>query len=708
MSLSIVKRPQGNINSSMSAIGTYTNGSTTITNVSHGLSTGNFIYITNNQAVGFWYVTIFGADTFTISEYSGATNYSFIGSGTFTYYASVSTHGWNAVHLPIVYKLTSSIWPTNSVDTARTVSSYANDNGYVKLTLSGAIKSDVTELEFVKVTYVGGITAIYQIIAWYSTSIVTINLAYVLGITFSTVQYYYNNYHARIRVYSGIQSGHIYALQKPIELITEQKIIPDSNSVITFNIAEFIKQKLDILKNDLLKGTLQNNIDAWTQFYITYAEGYDYSQGGYTLLDFVGSYTDDSSNFIGYAINADLPFKNTYSGFMSDYIFGSSSVLAKFLTTSQYPEITEDEYFDISLIVDSTYSDIALVQELYSNSILQQTIYNSLTTTNNYGIYRFPLTKLSSEDTQKIYLLKSKLTLSAPSAWADDFGSWDTKDSVSFSKTGIINGIGQIAVSHIPFIVNAGTRIQIDIALIISSFSSSSGFGYFDLSFYLADGSNNIISQTRTYSTGNGQYNSNYSGIAISEVIIPDITSARLVIRLAKQDAAASLVAITLQTFTVGYNDRISETKTLTINSECSPFIIYNICWLNNLGGFEWKCFRSSSDLGVNIESTKTVNKNIFQNWPNSFGEGADTIKQETSRNTRQTITLRAENQTSDQIQDLFRIKTSPLVQIVNSANDKRTIIPDSGSFVYYKQRDKLFNFEFTAEFTDNLPSQAL
>lgn len=574
MSLSVVKRPEGHfLNSTdfvnpISSIGTYTNGSSIISvNATDyaTFSTGDFIYITNNQAVGFWYITKVAAGQINIREYSGASVYTFLGSGTFTFNFCFGTCRWNAVHLPIIYKLQSTLWPTNSVDTSRTVSSYANDNGYVKLTLSGALKSDVTELEFVKVTYPDGTSSIYQIIAWYSTSIVTINLVYIGGITFTSVQYYYNNYHARIRVYAGIQSGHIFQSQKPFALITEQKIVPDSTGIITFNINEFVKQKIDILKNDLLKGTLPNNLDAWCEFYITYAEGYDYSVGGYTLLDYVGSYSDDSGNFIGAAINADLPFKNTYSGLMNEYI--GFTFYSKFLTPSIYGEITPGYYFDISFIIEIfNTSWVYLCQDLYLNGVFQRTVKNPIgTVINNWGVFRISIGQVGNEDQQIIYI-------------SDD-----------------------------------GTH-----------------------------------------------------------------TAQR------------------------------TESKTIYINNSCSEFTNYNVGYLVYPGGFDWKVFQSSSDLGVSIEGTKTVNKNIFQNWPNSFGEGADTIKQETARNSRQTITLRAENLTEDQIKDLYRIRTSPLVQIVNSANDRRTIIPEASSFVYLKQREKSFSIEFTAQFTDNLPSQAL
>ncbi len=560
MALSVIKRPQGFINSSTGVTGTYTNGSSVITKTGHGLITGKTIFISENQATGFWYVTPLTADTFNIREYAGATVYTFVGSGTFTYYPAVDVgHGWNCLHLPIVYKLQSTLWPSNSVDTARTVSSYANDLGYVKLTLSGDIKSDVTELEFVKVTFTGGTTAVYQILTWYSNSIVTINLPYVGGLTFVSVQYYYSDYHAKIRIYAGLASGHFFGGQKPYEEITEIKAVPDSDGIITVNINEMLKEKVEILKNDLLKGTLQNNLDAFCQFYIEYAEAYSYSAGGYTLLDYVGTYTTDT--FTGYAVNASLPFKNTYSGYLSDYVYGSGEPL-KFLTPSLEP-VLFGNFFDISFI-NQIGARLRMKIERYRNGAITLLTFENL---NDYGvgIYRFPVTIAGDED-------RIDLTIQ----W-DDYSGWVT----------------------------------------------------------------------------------------------------------------------------------ISETKTIAVDTSCS-FAYLDFGWLNHLGGVDYWRFQTLYEQGVDILSTRQSTKNIFPTWPRSFGPDADTIKHETSRESAQTLRVRAENLTEGQVADLFRIKTSPLVQIINSRTDRRTVILDTGSFTYLKKGDKQYSVEFTCMYTDTNPSQSL
>ena len=223
---------------------------------------------------------------------------------------SVNTRpsGWNAVHLPIIYKLASTSWPTNTVDTARTVLTFTNDNGYTKLTLSGSIKSGVQELEFVKLT-VNGTASVYQIYHVFSESQITIDLEYNGGNTFGTCQYYYNNYHAVIRVYAGLRAGHIYDSTKPTALLTTIKAVPDSTGIATVNINEILKSDIDVLGNDLSQASLPNDIKAFTEFYIDYAESYDISLDGYTLSTNTTSFTSDSANY-AIAVNSKLPFKN--------------------------------------------------------------------------------------------------------------------------------------------------------------------------------------------------------------------------------------------------------------------------------------------------------------------------------------------------------------------------------------------------------------
>lgn len=223
--------------------------------------------------------------------------------------------GYNCVHLPIVYELSTTNFPTNSVDTSRTVSSFTDDNGYCNLNLSGDIKAtgSANELEYVKVVYSGG-TEIFQIITWYSDTDITIDLEYDAGLTFTSVQYYYANYHGVFKVYAGLRGGHTLNAQKPYRLLTTVKAVPDASNNIRLNINEILKSDIDILE----EGTNENDITQFTEFYIEYAEAYDYSPDGYTLQTFTSSYTSDSADY-AIATNSKLPFRNGNGGSMSLY-----------------------------------------------------------------------------------------------------------------------------------------------------------------------------------------------------------------------------------------------------------------------------------------------------------------------------------------------------------------------------------------------------
>jgi len=573
MPLSIVKRPIGSINSTSSNTATYTNNSSVITRNSHGLITGAIIYISSGQYIGFWYVTPLTANTFNIREYAGSTVKTFVGFGTFNYFASVNNagHNWSSVHLPIIYKLQSNLWPINTVDTIGFFPTIANDNGYCRVTYSVNLKGNINELEYVKVLFNDGVTTgIYQIIKVYTNQSFTINAPIGITSAFITTQYYYNNYHARIRIYAGLASSHFFNTVKPSTLMAELRIVPDANGIVTANINEIIKSKIEVIKNDLTKGTLQNNLDAFCQFYITYAEAYDYASTGYTILDYISSYSDDSNPalpdkpFFGVAVNADLPFKNTHQGFMSDYVYGSSATKLKFLTPSLYPVLNVGQFFDVSFI-NQIGARLRMKREAYKNGQVVNLFFDDI---NDYGIgiYRY-------EVAQSVYL-----------------------------------------------------EDRIDLTLQWNDYS-----GYID----------------------------------------------------------------------------ISEVKTIAVNSDCYTNII-NLSWLNTLGGFDYWAFKANADYGVSIEGSTQKTNNIYSNWPLSFGAGADSINVETSRTSRQTITVRAENLTKDQVNDLFRIRLSPLLQIVTSRTDRRTVIADKGSFTYYKQREKLFNMSFTISFTDTLPAQSL
>jgi len=130
------------------------------------------------------------------------------------------------------------------------------------------------------------------------------------------------------------------------------------------------------------------------------------------------------------------------------------------------------------------------------------------------------------------------------------------------------------------------------------------------------------------------------------------------------------------------------------------------LTWLNYLGGFEYFFFTTKKEFQIEIQSTGTSRNNILPNWPNSYGTNADTINKQTFREAGKKIVVITQHLTLNQLDALKYIKTSPVVQIVESRVDRRTVIVDTDSFKIYDERDKLFTLQFTLTYTDNIPSQ--
>lgn len=132
------------------------------------------------------------------------------------------------------------------------------------------------------------------------------------------------------------------------------------------------------------------------------------------------------------------------------------------------------------------------------------------------------------------------------------------------------------------------------------------------------------------------------------------------------------------------------------------------LTWLNYLGGFEYFIFTAKKDYGTNIEETGEQEKNIFNEWPKSYGSFADTVTRETFRRSRDFITVRSQHLTRNQINAIEFIKKSPLVQIVNSRVDRLTVLVDTDSFIKYSEVDNLFSIQFTIRMTNENPSQRI
>lgn len=355
------------------------------------MSDGNYVYIESDISNynGFWYVDVIDSTTFKIKPSATEALVRYVGNTYITYYIdpTILTSSWNCVHLPILYKFSTNLWPTNQVDTVRTVSSFSDDSGYTNLNLSGSLGT-FEELQFVKIYGTSDLDGVYQILDKYSTSDVTIALTYLSTneLVGGSVQLYYSDYSVVINVYAGLNEEHECEYQKQYRLISTLNLKPDENNELTFSINKLLQSDINISNNTQL-ATLPNNIDAFTQFYIEYGESYTLSNA-YSLYTYETAMTSDKASFQGFAMNSILPFKNINAGVMSDYTLQDE--YGKFLTDFTIPVyFSSQPYQDISFIYPSI-DPLFIKKEMYSDDVLISTDEEDIDTLDE-GVYRVQL-----------------------------------------------------------------------------------------------------------------------------------------------------------------------------------------------------------------------------------------------------------------------------------------------------------------------------
>lgn len=704
MAVTILERPQGQVLNTTGIAAriddAYGSPDATVYSVGHGLLDGSFVYIESNieDYNGFFYVDSTGSDTFKIKQYSGGDYVQFIQDTNITYYVSTLSHGWSAVHLPITYRLSSDLYPTNTVDTTRNITSVTDSNGYSVIHLSGSLGSGVNSYDFVRITAPNDteLSRVYQILEFISPTVMIINLEYDSGNNFTsaTALKEYNNYNIIVRVYAGINSSHEWAAQKPYELAATLEFIPDENGEVFFSINEILKSYVET-RNNLTLGTLPNNIDFWANFYIETAESYDDSDG-YAFGTYTSSYTSDQSNFEGTAVNADLEFKNQFSGYMSEYLMNNNT--AKFLTlfaipvlfgcTDEYPEC----YNEVTFIKPSSV-DYILNKQYYSNG--NPGLLESETITGDEGVYRIPIDPNCEYDRVDISLIGD--FVSNPSINNTGSGSIWSQTSppdpiiTTVSISGASSRMGYVEFNSPPGLIDVSATWDVP----------SYTFGTFRITYHLLDQSLNIIaSSPGTIITSLSQLvsatiDSGSNGVAYIGVIAEWVSGGGTGVFIG-YDFGGSL------------NDAIvSETKQFKIDCGCSHQEI-RLTWLNNLGGFDYWNFTARKDHIVEIRETIETKKNILPQWPKSYSQNADTIRRQTARVSNKAYTIRSQYITQSEADALAYIKSSVLVQIINSRRDRRTVIVDADSFVIYQDGADLYSIAFNVSFTDDIPSQTV
>lgn len=387
----VAKRPTGHkiIDQAVTATIGDDSGDALVSFTAHGLTTGDVVYIASDleDYNGFWYVTTSGSDAFKISEYSTADFVEYFQDADIEYYQT-QEHVWSSIFLPIIYKCETDRWPVNSVDTAHFILANQDDNGFTEITTPGPLKLGNMPLEFVKISGASTPEAngVWQIIEIVTANTYVINLPYDLSgnLIGATAQYYYNNYQVRVKVFAGLPDSHPWSHKKPFEEIAELSLTPDENNEVMFSVSDYLQGKIAIKNNPLLF-SMPLNLDAFTGFFISVGESYDYSDG-YTLGTAESEFEAD--DFEGYAVAGKLPFKNMYAGDYSEYVWTSGQP-AKWLTNRERLLAVEGYYFDVSFIKPIPGDFQVIITKTIGDYSVQETIEY---TDQGEGVYRIPIT----------------------------------------------------------------------------------------------------------------------------------------------------------------------------------------------------------------------------------------------------------------------------------------------------------------------------
>jgi hypothetical protein len=692
--VSVLTRPQGVILSDTNIAATIDEdygGYATVNKIAHLLIENQYVYIQCpvENYNGFWPIHVFDANRFTLKLPEGA-YVPFIVATSIIYFTEEDTHTWSCVHLPIVYKLKTDRYPVSDPITAHVVQSitgYANQNGYVLLTLSGGLG---TFEELAWVTIAGSandeVNGVWQIIDKISNSSIVINLSYAsYALVGATAQLYDANYNIVVRVYAGFQPGRFWQSIRPEELAATLRFIPDSNNEVKFSINEILKAYIET-KNNTLLATLPNNTDFWTDFRIEFAESYDDSNG-YTIVTFEGSFTADS--LYGVAVNSMLPFKNRYSGFVSEY-------MDKFLTLFQSPVIFVGKYFDLSCIIRESTDTMVLKHEWYTGGVLQATTTKSIPNVGD-GIYRIQPDQNCDYDRVDLSVLAANFSL-LPAYPISDF----TNEAGPGTNWASIGSTPQVSLS-------AGTSSDYLLSPSITGWVPSDNV-VITLGVQIVLGGSVTISVEFYESgilVGTGTF-TNTAGGDFIETFSAVVTGTPDEVKLKAINNGSGTRNILVRSLDVDVFDIITSAITAEIDCSCSNQDIY-LSWLNNLGGFDhWK-FTAQKDYITDIDDSGETSINIFGEWPKSYGEFSDTAdRKQTFRSSSESILVRSQHLTLQQVQALSYIRKSVLVQIINGIYDRRTVIVDSESFTSYKEDEKLYTLSFMIKMTDNNPSQRL
>lgn len=707
MALTTIKRPIGRRFAAVPKTATVDNNFNyaRFTSTAHGITTGNFILIQNSPVPaynGIWYADVNDANEYFIRPAAGVDFVSWVSDATVSVRAEDLEHMWSAVHLPIVYEVTNSLYPNNTAS-ALSIISIDDDNGYARLRLSSSLT--IYPLEFIRINSATSpeLNGIFQVQAVTTLNRVTIDLTYkgTYNQSGSQVRKYYSNYALIIRVYAGITDTP-GAVKKPMELAATLKFIPDSNNTVLFSISEILKSYVR-MRNGVGDDTMPNNIDFFTEFYVTYQETYDYSYG-YTLLRFEDSITSDTPTYVGQAVNSKLQFGNVYSGYLSDYLMNTST--AKFLTLFAIPTLFAcDEsatpcYQDISFI--SPTGGGTLQKDYIKNGAVVQSIEEAIPE-KGPGVYRMPL---NSEDVNEcLYDTMNVLLLTTTDAPTFDLN--DVSKQRDFMSGKAWTAVPEEDRATIQMTLQYSDILYWDAELLSGNYTLNwtlSVLGSVNPIKFIAvalDSDLNVLISHDLYTlTGSPE-----TPTGSPSLFLPSCKY--IGIRAVMASGSPGLFTVHLTEYSIDgpIKTPSSEIKTINIDCGCANQEI-KLTWVNNLGGFEYWTFKAEKEYITEVVNTQESDKNVLPQWPQSYGHTSDTLRYETSRVSRRQIIVRSQNSlTVDEAFALSYIKSSPLVQMIDAAG-RRTVIVDNGSLRIMSDGDKLREIEFTITETGDIPAQ--
>ena len=139
-------------------------------------------------------------------------------------------------------------------------------------------------------------------------------------------------------------------------------------------------------------------------------------------------------------------------------------------------------------------------------------------------------------------------------------------------------------------------------------------------------------------------------------------------------------------------NDNLSEELTVNYEPSCYKYPLY-LTWLNTLGGWDYWLFTAKKGYGIDVDDVVIGERNIYRSFPDNFQN--ETWEEVISLEAREKIKVRSQPMTLEQQAQVAKIVYSKMVQVVNSVDDKYTVIVDKRSLELRTDGDKLHFIEF-------------